>query len=141
MFLEPGRLEWQETQEPALEGPSEVLVRPVVAANCDFDRTVVAGKAPIAGAFPIGHEFVAEVVVVGGSPSIGLYAAGMAVSLGAARVDYVDRSPERRAVAEALGARVFDRTPDLELGRYPITVDASASPSGLVLALRSTEPG
>ncbi len=234
MFLEPGRLEWQETPEPALEGPGEALVRPVVVANCDLDRTVVAGKAPFAGPFPIGHEFVAEVVevgahvrtvrtgdlvvvpwkiacgvcercaaglpsnckavpelamyglpiggawgsalsdlvrvpfadamlvpvpsgmspetiasmgdnlpdawrtvapplrerpgaevlVVGGSPSLGLYAAGMAIALGAARVDYVDRSPERRAAAEAVGARVFARTPDVDLGRYPITVNA-----------------
>ncbi len=65
MFLEPGRLEWQETQEPALEGPGEALVRPVVVANCDLDRRVIAGKAPIAGPFPIGHELVAEVVEVG----------------------------------------------------------------------------
>ena len=251
MFLEPGRLEWQETPEPALEGPGEALVRPVVVANCDLDRTVVAGKTPFAGPFPIGHEFVAEVaevgahvrtvrsgdlvvvpwkiacgvcercaaglpsnckavpelamyglpiggawgsalsdlvrvpfadamlvpvpsgmspetiasmgdnlpdawrtvapplrerpgaevLVVGGSPSLGLYAAGMAIALGAARVDYVDRSPERRAAAEAVGARVFARTPDVELGRYPITVNASASPSALALALRSTAPG
>jgi len=251
MFLEPGRLEWQETPEPALEGPGEALVRPVVVANCDLDRTVVAGKTPFAGPFPIGHEFVAEVVevgahvrtvrtgdlvvvpwkiacgvcercaaglpsnckavpelamyglpiggawgsalsdlvrvpfadamlvpvpsgmspetiasmgdnlpdawrtvapplrerpgaevlVVGGSPSLGLYAAGMAIALGAARVDYVDRSPERRAAAEAVGARVFARTPDVDLGRYPITVNASSSPSALALALRSTAPG
>src|SRR5216684_2757598 len=67
MFLEPGRLEWQDTQEPALEGPGEALVRPIVVANCDLDRTVVAGKAPIAGPFPIGHEFVAEVVEIGSS--------------------------------------------------------------------------
>ena len=45
-------------------------------------------------------------VIGGGAQSIGLYAAGLAVRHGASRVDYVDDSDERLAVAEKLGARV-----------------------------------
>ena len=212
MFLEPGRLEWQETPEPALEGPGEALVRPVVVANCDLDRTVVAGKAPFAGPFPIGHEFVAEVAEVGAHvrtvrsgdlvvvpwkiacgvcercaaglpsnckavPELAMYGLPIGGAWGSAlsdlvRVPFADAmlvpvpsgmSPEtiasmgdnlpdawrtvapplrERPGAEVLvGARVFARTPDVELGRYPITVNASASPSALALALRSTAPG
>src|SRR3954451_11979906 len=48
----------------------------------------------------------APVLVVGGaqSGSIGLYAAGQAVALGAERVLYVDGDARRRAIAEAYGA-------------------------------------
>jgi threonine dehydrogenase-like Zn-dependent dehydrogenase len=74
----------------------------------------------------------------GGAASIGLYAAGIAVALGAARVDYVDPDPGRRGVAEALGANAHATTPR---ARYPITVDASAETARLVAALRATEPG
>ena len=49
----------------------------------------------------------AEVLVVGGDAgpnSIGLYATGLAVALGAARVEYADNDPVRLAVAADLGA-------------------------------------
>ncbi len=41
----------------------------------------------------------------GGPPSIGLYAAGLAVALGAGRVLYVDDDPDRLAVAAVVGGR------------------------------------
>jgi threonine dehydrogenase-like Zn-dependent dehydrogenase len=47
-------------------------------------------------------------VVGGGARSIGLYAAGMAIALGASRVDYVDYDPERLLIAESLGARAIE---------------------------------
>ncbi|HWX75249.1 MAG TPA: alcohol dehydrogenase catalytic domain-containing protein, partial [Solirubrobacteraceae bacterium] len=83
----------------------------------------------------------AEVLVVGGasSGSIGLYAAGLAVALGASAVTYVDANESRRGVAQALGARVLAQTPK-RLGPFAITVDSSADPEGLALALRSTAP-
>jgi threonine dehydrogenase-like Zn-dependent dehydrogenase len=82
-----------------------------------------------------------SVLVVGGasSGSIGLYAAGIARSLGSEWVLYVDADEGRRATAEALGAQTMAETPQ-RLGPFPTTVDASADPNGLALALRSTAP-
>jgi alcohol dehydrogenase len=83
----------------------------------------------------------APVLVVGGAAagSIGLYAAGLACALGAESVLYVDASESRRAVAVKLGAETM-ATPPKRLGPFPITVDASADPALLELALRSTAP-
>ena len=83
----------------------------------------------------------AAVLVVGGAAagSIGLYAAGLAVALGSEAVTYVDSSATRRATAAQLGAETVAELPK-RLGPFPITVDASADPDGLALALRSTAP-
>jgi threonine dehydrogenase-like Zn-dependent dehydrogenase len=80
-----------------------------------------------------------EVLVVGGAGagSIGLYAAGLAVALGSQSVLYVDADATRRETAAKLGAQTLAETPK-RVGPYPITVDASADPDGLALALRST---
>jgi alcohol dehydrogenase len=81
----------------------------------------------------------AEVLVVGGAAagSIGVYAAGLAVALGSEWVLYVDADEGRRASAAALGAQTMAERPH-RLGPFPVTVDASADPEGLALALRST---
>ncbi|TMK99510.1 MAG: dehydrogenase [Actinobacteria bacterium] len=83
----------------------------------------------------------ADVLVVGGAGpgSIGLYAAGLAVALGAGSVMYVDADERRRETAAKLGAGTLAETPR-RLGPYSVTVDASADPDGLALALRSTAP-
>jgi threonine dehydrogenase-like Zn-dependent dehydrogenase len=95
----------------------------------------------------------APVLVAGGSaPSIGLYAAGIAVALGSTQVDYFDWNPERLDIAAALGAHPMEiprrgKKKWLKChgpaagGGYPITVDASADPEGLRFALRSLAPG
>jgi threonine dehydrogenase-like Zn-dependent dehydrogenase len=83
----------------------------------------------------------AEVLVVGGDAgphSIGLYACGLAVALGAAGVTYLDQDAGRLAIAAALGAHVIDSTPPRKAGAFPITVDASGTPEGLRCALNST---
>ena len=251
----PHELRWEETPEPAIEGPAQAIVRPVAVATCDLDAALIAGAIPFPPPMPLGHEFVADVVdagdevasfrvgdrvvvpfqvscgackrcargltascttvqrgsmygigaagggwggsladlvrvpfaehmlvplpadvdpvavaslsdnipdgwrtvgpqlrerpgadvlVVGGAGpgSVGLYAAGIAAALGAARVDYVDGQAERLAIAERLGATPIERpTPyPKRFGSYPITVDASANTDGLACALRSTEP-
>jgi threonine dehydrogenase-like Zn-dependent dehydrogenase len=89
-------------------------------------------------------------VVGGGARSIGLYAAGMAVALGAERVDYVDYDPERLAIAESLGVPPIEsrrgggwlskRAPRVH-GEFGITVEASSTAPGLRYALRSLCPG
>lgn len=82
----------------------------------------------------------APVLVVGGMGSIGIYAAGIAVSLGACSVDYVDVDADRLDRARALGANAIEGPYPDRLGPYPITVDSSADPAGLACAIRSTEP-
>jgi len=89
----------------------------------------------------LADEPGADVLVVGGasSGSIGLYAVALARALGAQSVLYVDADEGRRRTAEALGADALAEAPK-RLGPFPITVDSSADPDGLRLALRSTAP-
>jgi len=249
------RVRWEEAGEPTLAGPDGAIVRPLAVATCDLDVAVLAGRYPLAGPYPFGHESVAEVVEIGdnvvtvapgdrvvvpfqiscgtcapcsrgrtgncaahprmsayglgtlgglewgglladlvsvphadamlvglpagldpvdvasasdnipdawrtvgpplaaepgadvlvvggdsGPNSIGLYAAGLAVALGALQVSYLDHDPGRLAVADALGATVIDSTPPRKAGTFPITVDASGTPDGLRCALNSTAP-
>jgi alcohol dehydrogenase len=85
----------------------------------------------------------ASVLVVGGGAwSIGLYAAGIAVALGARLVDYLDSDADRLERAKALGAAPLpvDEIDPERPGRYEITVDASGEHSGLRTALRATAP-
>lgn len=102
----------------------------------------------------------ANVLVVGGAAqSVGLYAAGAAVALGAGRVLYLDDDPGRRAAAAAMGAtaeplNIGQRTtkPAPQTGGSPIarlvsaseqfevTVDASGDPAALNFVVGSTAP-
>jgi threonine dehydrogenase-like Zn-dependent dehydrogenase len=85
----------------------------------------------------------ARVLVLGGwAQSIGLYAAGLAVSLGAGEVLYLDDDAGRRAMAEKMGARA---EPMAIAGRdagakFEITVDASGNQEALQFAISSTAP-
>jgi alcohol dehydrogenase len=90
---------------------------------------------------PLADAPGADVLVVGGAGpgSIGLYAAGVAVALGSRSVLYVDSDLARRDIASRLGAQTRAEKPK-RVGPYPITVDSSADPEGLKLALRSTSP-
>ncbi|MFL6655508.1 MAG: zinc-binding dehydrogenase [Sulfurifustis sp.] len=91
------------------------------------------------------------VLVVGGpARSIGLYAAGIAVAMGASRVDYLDSDTERLRIADTLGANAIEipagerslkKHAPRGRGSYLISVDASASLAGLNHALRSLAPG
>jgi threonine dehydrogenase-like Zn-dependent dehydrogenase len=98
-------------------------------------RLVAPGLAELPGA---------DVLVLGGGAlSIGLYAAGAAVALGARRVDYLDTDEQRLAIAADLGADAVqvEVFPYRAQRRYAITVDAGNSRDSLAGALRSTEPG
>jgi alcohol dehydrogenase len=63
-FIRPGVLEWRDVPEPKLEGSGDAIVRPVAAASCDLDIAIIRGEAPFLGPFPLGHDFVAEVVEI-----------------------------------------------------------------------------
>jgi alcohol dehydrogenase len=117
---------------PVPEGLAPELAASASDNITDAYRTV----GPHLGARP-----GAPVLVCGGAGvgSIGLLAVAHAVALGAGRVLYADPDPERRAIAEAYGARTLDHFPEQLDERYPITVDASASRAGLALALASLD--
>ncbi|MFI6047584.1 zinc-binding dehydrogenase [Nocardia sp. NPDC051321] len=82
----------------------------------------------------------AEVLVIGGpaAPSIGLYAAGLAVALDAARVVYLDDSVERLEIAKSLGAEAIEGPPDARVGRFPITVESAGGATALRAAINAT---
>ncbi len=93
-------------------------VAPHLAADPDAGVLVVAGDE--------------------GPSSIGLYAAGIAVALGARGVVYHDHDPARLAIAAALGAECREGAPPRKVGAFEITVDASGNEAGLRCALNST---
>jgi threonine dehydrogenase-like Zn-dependent dehydrogenase len=64
-YVGPGRLEWRESPEPRITDPAAAIVRPIAVATCDLDAQIARGQTPAAGPFPVGHEFVGEVVEVG----------------------------------------------------------------------------
>ncbi|MDH6109247.1 threonine dehydrogenase-like Zn-dependent dehydrogenase [Kitasatospora sp. MAP12-15] len=64
-YVRPGTLEWREQSAPVIATPEAAIVRPIAVATCDLDALIVGGRTPAAGPFPVGHEFVAEVVEVG----------------------------------------------------------------------------
>lgn len=84
----------------------------------------------------------ATVLVIGGlAQSVGLYAAGCAVALGAGRVLYLDDHAERRRIAGQLGATT--EALGLGEGRQPvepfdIVVEAAGDEAALGFAVRST---
>lgn len=93
---------------------------------------------------PLRRHPGAEVLVHGGGTrSIALYAAGAAVALGAARVDYLDTDPARLAVASDLGANAIaiDETPYRAAHSYAVTVDGGSTAASVAFAARSTAPG
>ncbi len=63
VFVEPGRIEWQDAPDPE-PGPGHAVVRPLAVSRCDLDIAMAAfGIFP--GPFPVGHEIAAEVLSVG----------------------------------------------------------------------------
>jgi threonine dehydrogenase-like Zn-dependent dehydrogenase len=84
----------------------------------------------------------ADVLVVGGyAASVGLYAVASAVTLGAARVRYVDSDPDRLNAAAGLGAEPVshDDAWPKRFDRALITVDNTGDNAGLAATLRSTD--
>ncbi|MEP9384756.1 alcohol dehydrogenase catalytic domain-containing protein [Nocardioides cheoyonin] len=125
---------------------------------------VAAAADNLANAWQVVVPFLqrrpgAQVLVVGGgAPSIGLYAAGLAAAHGASVVDYQDASTSRLAIAESLGANPVERAggrlpgavgilaagfpePPAEADAYDLVIEAASSGAALRYALRSTAPG
>lgn len=116
----------------------------VAAASDNLSDAWRAVAPPLADA----PDDASVLVIGGGARSIGLYAAGLAGTLGAARVDYIDDDPERLAVAESLGATVHEVRrkrwtsvlPAIS-ERYDVAVEASSTEQGLRDSLRALGPG
>ncbi len=87
------------------------------------------------------HPGSPVLVVGGGAKAIGLYAAGIAVALGAARVDYVDTDADRLTTAATMGVTPIEGSIPPAGRAYPVTVDASGRIPGLAAAVRAVEPG
>lgn len=86
----------------------------------------------------------ASVLVLGGqAQSVGIYAAGAAVALGAGRTLYLDDDADRRARAAAMGAEVA--APSLGGGQqlaeqFGVVVEAAGKAEALALAIKSCAP-
>lgn len=63
VFVEPGRLEWQDAPDPE-PGPGQAVVRPLAVSRCDLDAAM-AGFGIFPGPYPVGQEIAAEIVAVG----------------------------------------------------------------------------
>lgn len=82
----------------------------------------------------------ASVLVAGGKPAvIGLYAAAIALAMGAAEVVYLDDDMERRSRAELIGARCASHGDPLG-PRFDIVVDACGDPAVLAQTLSYAAP-
>ncbi len=123
----------EEMLVPLPDGVDPAAAASVSDNVVDAWRTVAPHLAEDPGA--------SVLVVGGGGPgSIGLYASAIAVAMGAPRVVYVDTDERRLSIAREVGAEAIAGLPDERLGPFPITVDASADPAGLALAVGSTGP-
>ncbi len=80
-------------------------------------------------------------ITAGAGRSIPLYAVDAALALGAASVTYVGTDAERLDKARRLGAQVVEGRPERSLGTFPVTVDGTGTPEGLVATVRLTAWG
>lgn len=117
--------------------PLPVTVSPLAAANV-ADNLTDAWRLVVPA---LQQRPASDVLIVGGgAPSVGLWAAELAVLHGADHVIYIDDDDDRRSLASAAGATTAAPS---DVKRYPecaITVDASGEPHALVQLLRSTAP-
>lgn len=101
----------------------------------------------LADNFPTAWHAVAKaspaegpVVVVGLGP-VGLLALVAARHIGGGRVVGIDPVPERRRLAERLGAVSFDPDEAATIGRFSAVIEASGSPNGQRTAFSLVAPG
>lgn len=66
-YISPKKIEWKEVPEPTIHSQTDALVRPLMVARCDLDWGIIHGMSPFPAQrpFPLGHEFVAEVIETG----------------------------------------------------------------------------
>ena len=62
VFVKKNNLEWREVDPPKRQSPGDALVKPLAIARCDLDLPIVKGETLMRPPFPMGHEFVAEII-------------------------------------------------------------------------------
>ena len=61
-FIKKNSLEWREVEAPQITEGNQVIVRPLAVSRCDLDLPILRGQTLFRAPFPIGHEFVGEVI-------------------------------------------------------------------------------
>ncbi len=61
----PGNVRVEDRQSPALEAPTDVVIKVVAACVCGSDLHPYRGVEPVHGGTPMGHEYVGIVEQVG----------------------------------------------------------------------------
>ncbi|EPG73347.1 alcohol dehydrogenase, catalytic domain, GroES-like family [Leptospira fainei serovar Hurstbridge str. BUT 6] len=61
-FVKKRTLEWSEVPEPKITGKNQALVKPLAVSRCDLDLPILRGQTLFRPPFPVGHEFVGEIV-------------------------------------------------------------------------------
>lgn len=64
IFRKRNLLEWEEVPEPEISARNQAIIRPIAVARCDLDLPIISGKTLFRPPFPLGHEFVGQVVRV-----------------------------------------------------------------------------
>lgn len=112
-------------------------VDPIAAAS--LSDNIADGWRGVAG--PLKERPGASVLVLGGlAQSVGIYAAGAAVALGAGRTLYLDDHGERCACAAALGAETAPFEGREPTEQFDIVVEAAGNEAALGFAIRSCAP-
>jgi alcohol dehydrogenase len=63
-FIKKNILEWREVAEPKINSQNQALIRPLTVSRCDLDLPVLRGETLFRAPFPIGHEFVGEIIEI-----------------------------------------------------------------------------
>lgn len=119
--------------------PLPAQVTPLLAASVGDNLTdAYSGVGPY-----LEEHRGASVLVLGGTPSLGLMITMFAVLLDAGSVTYVDNDPQRCTMAGELGATVIESDlPERVEGEFDLVVEANGNPRRApAVAVRSVRPG
>ncbi|WP_108976347.1 zinc-dependent alcohol dehydrogenase [Leptospira ryugenii] len=64
VYVKKNTIEWRETESPSFTSSNQALVKPLAVSRCDLDLPIIRGQTLFRAPFPIGHEFVGEIVDV-----------------------------------------------------------------------------
>ncbi|WP_433329043.1 zinc-dependent alcohol dehydrogenase [Spirillospora sp. CA-294931] len=142
-FGVPGGGTWGGMFDDLVRVPyADTMLTPVPDGVAPVDAVTAAdslslGYAIISGQLAAGRRSVA----VFGFGDHGLFQTAFAVALGAETVVYIDDDPDRRALAEDLGAHAVSGPPDRAHGAFDLIVDAAGDLAWLRRAVHLLEPG
>ncbi len=138
-IVETGPSDWQGRTVFALHPHQDRFVTPTTLVTRVPDHipakraTLAANMETALNALWDGKVGPADRIVIVGAGCVGLLVANLAARMPGARVTLVDIDPERRAIAEAMGARFA--TPDDAPRNADVVFHTSATPEGLACAV------